>query len=70
MAYKQAIQTYELLDSAIVNGEIVKKILMDEGLEFIETKEIEGHRGSTDFIKVLIPGKSGKYRGGNAPPLG
>ena len=33
-------------------------------------KKIDGPRGSTDFIKVVIPGLKGKTSGGSAPTLG
>lgn len=67
---KQVIETIELLDSAYVNGEKVKELLLQRGLDKVEVKRINGEKGSTDFIKVLIPGKRGKTSGGGAPTLG
>lgn len=67
---KQVIETIELLDSAYVNGEKVKELLLQRGLDKVEVKRINGEKGSTDFIKVLIPGKRGKTSGEGAPTLG
>lgn len=41
----------------------------DAPLEITVTR-VEGERGGTDFVKVTIPGRSGKSRGGDAPTLG
>lgn len=67
---KQVIEAMELLDSAYVSGERVKEVLLQRGLDNVEVKRISGEKGSTDFIKVLIPGKRGKLSGGSAPTLG
>jgi len=67
---RQVIEAYELLDSAYVDGYRVAEFLRKRGLEDIEVKTIEGPKGSTDFIKIVIPGKNGKSSGGAAPTLG
>ena len=67
---KQVIEAYELLDSAYVTGEKVAEVLRERGLENIEVRRIEGEKGSTDFIKIVVPGRNGKFSGGNAPTLG
>ncbi|MFA4646684.1 DUF1177 domain-containing protein [Pyrococcus kukulkanii] len=67
---KQVIEAYELLDSAYVTGEKVAEVLRERGLENVEVKRIEGEKGSTDFIKIIVPGKNGKLSGGDAPTLG
>ncbi|WP_213997307.1 DUF1177 domain-containing protein, partial [Tepidanaerobacter syntrophicus] len=38
--------------------------------EDISIKEIKGKTGKTDFIKIVIPGKNGKIKGGDCPTLG
>ena len=40
------------------------------GAENASSTRIDGPRGSTDFVKVVIPGSNGKSRGGDAPTLG
>lgn len=66
----QVIETYELLDDANINGVKVVKFLESRGLSKIEMKEIKGINGSTDFIKILIPGNEGRERNGKASTLG
>lgn len=36
----------------------------------IETYPLRGEKGTTDMVRVLIPGRNGKTRGGNAPTIG
>lgn len=67
---RQVIEAYELLDTAYVDGYRVAEFLRKRGLEDIEVKRIEGPKGSTDFIKIVIPGKNGKSSGGTVPTLG
>jgi len=67
---KQVIEAYDLLDSAYVNGERVREALIGRGLKSVEVKTIKGDKGTTDFIKVVIPGAKGKTSGGRAPTLG
>lgn len=62
---------YEIMDDQTVTGEKVKEYLSnisENGQITVHT--IDGKEGSTDFIKVVIPGKNGKSKGGSAPTLG
>ena len=67
---KQVTEIYELLDDATINGEKVAKFLESRGLEKIEISKIKGEEGSTDFIKIKVPGSEGKENKGKAPTLG
>ena len=67
---KQVIEMYELLDDAHVSGETVKRYLAAKGIADIAVKRIAGARGSTDFIRIAIPGTAGKSSGGDKPTLG
>ena len=67
---KQVIEAYELLDSAYVDGEKIAEVLRERGLDNIEVHRIEGKKGSTDFVKIVVPGKNGKLSGGDSPTLG
>ena len=71
MSLKHVMELYELMDDISVTGEIVKDYLsqISENGQ-IEVQTIKGNKGSTDFIKVVVPGKNGKSKGGNAPTLG
>lgn len=67
---KHVVEAYELLDSAFITGEKVAKVLRERGLDLVEVRRVEGEKGSTDFIKVIVPGKNGRFSGGRAPTLG
>ncbi len=67
---KQVMEIHELLDSATVTGQRVVELLRSRGLEKTEYETIVGAKGSTDFIRVLVPGRQGRSAGGSAPTLG
>ncbi|GAB4528479.1 MAG: DUF1177 domain-containing protein [Anaerolineae bacterium] len=69
MALKQTIEAYELLDSAVVDGQAVAAVLRERGLQ-VEVSRVQGEKGSTDFIRALVPGDQGRQAGGSAPTLG
>lgn len=69
MALKQTLDALELLDSAHASGERVVAALRARGLE-ATTATIQGERGTTDFVRVAIPGTRGRAGGGGAPTLG
>ena len=70
MALKQVLDAYELLDDPSVTGARVADWLRDQGADTVEVTRVEGARGGTDFIRVVIPGTAGKAAGGGAPTLG
>lgn len=65
----QVLEAYELLDDAYVNGSKVAEILHARGVKDVEVKTIQGDKGSTDFIRIRIPGVNGKtiQRHGSTP---
>lgn len=68
--FKQVIEIYDLLDRATVKGQDVLNLLKKRGLEDLSLQKITGEKGSTDFIKIKIPGREGKTVRRNAPTLG
>ncbi len=70
MSFSQVMQTYDLLDSAHISGARVAEWLQQNGAKQVEVHKIEGARGFTDFIRVIIPGSAGRSSGGSAPTLG
>ncbi len=70
MAWKQVIDAFEALDSATASGERVAELWRQHGIQDITVTKIQGEKGSTDFVKAVIPGSQGKSAGGNAPTLG
>lgn len=67
---KQVLEIHELLDDAQASGAAVAALLESRGPVTVEVKRIEGARGATDFIKVVVPGAAGKSSGGKNPTLG
>ncbi|WP_103110883.1 DUF1177 domain-containing protein [Brevibacillus reuszeri] len=70
MSLKQTMTVYETMDSAYVNGEAIKKLFHDYPEVTVTTQTVNGEEGSTDFVKILVPGKNGKSSGGSAPTFG
>lgn len=67
---KQVIEVMDLLDSARVDGRLVAVFLKERGAADIRVSTIQGEEGSTDFIKIKVPGTRGKTGGGKNPSLG
>jgi len=71
MSLKYVLEILDLLDCLDVTGEKVKNHLEKiSSNSQITVQTVEGKEGSTDFIKVIIPGENGKVNGGDAPTLG
>jgi hypothetical protein len=70
MALRQVIEVYELLDSARVDGAKVAALFRDRGFTKTQITPVTGEKGRTEFVKMVIPGKNGKTRGGRNPTLG
>lgn len=67
---QQVIEIVELLDDPNVRGETVGEFFTQRGLESAYIEEVAGQEGSTEFIKLIVPGEEGKGGGGEAPTLG
>ncbi|MBE1441164.1 DUF1177 domain-containing protein [Paenibacillus sp. OAS669] len=70
MTLKQTLITLDVLDDGTVNGERVKQLFKDYPDVSVQVTVVKGEKGSTDFIKMVIPGTEGKSKGGNAPTFG
>jgi Protein of unknown function (DUF1177) len=70
MVLKQTLTAIDTLDSAYVTGEKVKELFSAFPNVTVTVQTVEGDKGSTDFIKVVIPGSNGKSKGGDAPTFG
>lgn len=71
MVLKQIIETYDVLDDSKVTGLAVQKYL--QGIKAdaqVKVYTLTGQKGTTDMVKVLVPGANGKASGGSAPTLG
>ena len=58
MSFKQVIELADLLDDGRVTGEDVVKYVTAEGNVKATCTTVTGAKGSTDFVKFLIPGKN------------
>ena len=70
MLLHEIVELFEILDSPDACGETVKKLLCSAGADEVVVTKLEGDKGSTDSIRVLIKGARGKSSGGDAPTLG
>jgi len=70
MALKQTLTVFETMDSAYVNGESIKALFKDYPDVSVSVTTVNGEQGSTDFVKMIIPGTHGKSKGGAAPTFG
>lgn len=70
MTLKHTMLVMDVLDDASVNGERVKELFSSYPQVAVTVQEVSGDKGSTDFIKIFIPGSKGKSRGGSAPTFG
>ncbi len=71
MSFGATLEAVSLLDDPGISGDLVARFLRETfGVKEVSSVRVQGDRGHTEFIKVVISGKSGKRRGGNAPTLG
>lgn len=72
MSWSHTIAAFDLLDDPHASGQRVREHFLDHGAADTEihVETVEGHRGSTDFVHLSIPGRSGASTGGDAPTLG
>ncbi len=70
MLLRQMLDIYDLIDKPQASGEECAALIRSHGITEVTVERVSGDRGSTDCIKILIPGSNGKSCGGTAPTLG
>ena len=71
MLYKELIELFDILDSASASGsEVVEYLKAINPRCQAETYPLAGPNGHTDMVRILIPGKNGKSKGGSAGTIG
>lgn len=71
MLLKQILEVYDILDDSKVNGKVVETYLRGIKADAdIEVYNLKGPKGTTDMLKVRVPGAFGKSKGGKAPTIG
>ncbi len=69
MLLTEVLDIYNLIDRPGKVASLVAKLFKKEKVD-VTVKKVTEKLGSTEFIKVVIPGKRGKTRKGKAPTLG
>ncbi|MEG1435660.1 MAG: DUF1177 domain-containing protein [Gordonibacter sp.] len=70
MILKQLIDLYDVLDSPAASGEAAVAFLRGVNPACdAKTYVLEGPKGSTDMVRVRIPGAHGRSTGGDAPTI-
>jgi len=70
---KLTLDILDLLDDPGVNGKLVADHLEQLGRQGdaeISTQTVSSEEGSTDFVKIVVPGRNGRHADGQAPTLG
>jgi Protein of unknown function (DUF1177) len=70
MTLQQTLEAFEALDSAHASGQRVADLFARYSGARVTVEEIVGEEGKTDFVKIVLPGSSGKSAGGSSPTLG
>ncbi|WP_422526797.1 DUF1177 domain-containing protein [Serratia fonticola] len=70
MSLQQTLQVFELIDNAYVKGQDVVDMFAHYPSVKASTHRVSGEKGTTDFVRIEIPGSAGKQSGGDAPTLG
>lgn len=76
MLLRQVLEIVDLVDRPDASGEAVARLLVARGAGDVTVRRVEGvqrpdgSRHGTDFVRILVPGESGKTAGGEAPTLG
>ncbi len=69
MTLAQTIAVHEALGGPRASGATVVGLLASTAAA-VAVKTVRGPRGTTDFVRVSIPGRNGRTAGGPAPTLG
>lgn len=71
MIYRQLLDLFDILDSPSASGQVVVDYFraIDPACD-AETYTLTGEKGSTDMVRVRIPGSRGRAAGGDAPTIG
>jgi hypothetical protein len=74
MLLQEITQVFEWIDSPQASGRQIAAFLEKARANTVgsqlEVQSLEGEQGSTELIKLIIPGVQGRLRGGLAPTLG
>lgn len=70
MSLSHTLAVFEALDSPRASGDTVRALLDGVDGVMLDVERVQGPKGHTDFVRVVVPGHSGIRAGGTAPTLG
>ncbi|SEG78867.1 DUF1177 domain-containing protein [Paenibacillus sp. UNC499MF] len=70
MTLKQTMIVLDTLDTMYASGAKVKELFDAYPGVSVTVSKVSGEKGSTDFVKIVIPGTDSKSKGGSAPTFG
>lgn len=70
MSLKHVLEVMDVVDSPSASGADIREVFARHSWDGVRTETVEGTGGTTDFVKVIVPGSEGKASGGDAPTLG
>jgi len=70
MLLKEVMEICDLLDDGCVSGSAVAGLFAAFDLPQVKVETLQGEKGKTDVVRIVIPGNDGRIHGGNAPTLG
>ncbi|QCI65915.1 DUF1177 domain-containing protein [Phreatobacter stygius] len=70
MSLSQTLQVFDAFDSAYASGQTVVDLFARFPDAKVSVREISGPKGKTDFVKIVLPGLTGRTGGGATPTLG
>ena len=71
MLLKQVIEAFSLIDDPGISGQgVATRLWKVDPDAKIDVQTVKGAEGSTDFLKLFVPGSTGRAAGGNSRTLG
>jgi len=67
---KQVLELFDLLDRPDASAGAVRDYLTESGSCTVEIEQASSPQGSTEFIRVRVPGREGSSAGGDCPTMG
>lgn len=64
------LEVLDIVDSPSASGAVVCELFTRRGWDDVQTTTVAGEGGTTDFVRIVIPGSRGKTNGSIAPTLG
>ncbi len=70
MSLSHTLAVFEALDSPRASGDTVGRLLDGVDGVTLDVERVQGPKGATDFVRIVVPGHAGLRSGGAAPTLG